>query len=49
MRGGSLRELYVVEGVRGGFAWEEGEPSTPLLAEHFARFGWRSAKVSSRK
>ena len=38
MRGGSLRELYVVEGVRGGFAWEEGEPSTPLLAEHFARF-----------
>jgi SAM-dependent MidA family methyltransferase len=39
MRGGSLRELYVAEGVRGGFAWEEGEPSTPRLAEHFARFG----------
>ncbi|HEV7890252.1 MAG TPA: SAM-dependent methyltransferase [Pyrinomonadaceae bacterium] len=39
MRAGSLRELYVVEDVRGGFAWEEGEPSTPRLAEHFARFG----------
>lgn len=39
VRGGSLRELYVVEGARGGFAWEEDEPSTPLLAEHFARFG----------
>jgi len=39
MRSGSLRELYVVEGARGGFAWEEGEPSTPRLAEHFARFG----------
>jgi len=38
MRASSLRELYVVEGVRGGFAWEEGEPSTPRLAEHFARF-----------
>lgn len=39
MRAGSLRELYVVEDRRGGFAWEEGEPSTPRLAEHFARFG----------
>lgn len=39
MRSGSLRELYVVEGERGGFAWEEREPSTPLLAEHFARLG----------
>jgi SAM-dependent MidA family methyltransferase len=39
LREGRLRELYVVEGVRGGFAWEEGEPSTPRLAEHFARFG----------
>lgn len=39
MRGGRLRELYVVDDGRGGFAWEEGEPSTPRLAEHFARFG----------
>lgn len=39
MRGGSLRELYVVEDVGGGFAWEEREPSTPRLAEHFERFG----------
>ena len=39
MRGGLLRELYVVEGERGGFAWEEGEPSTPRLAKHFERFG----------
>jgi SAM-dependent MidA family methyltransferase len=38
VRAGRLRELYVVEDVRGGFAWEEGEPSTPRLAEHFARF-----------
>ncbi|MFL6282937.1 MAG: class I SAM-dependent methyltransferase [Pyrinomonadaceae bacterium] len=39
MRGGRLRELYVAEGAGGGFAWEEGEPSTPRLVEHFARFG----------
>lgn len=39
MRGERLRELYVVDDARGGFAWEEGEPSTPRLAEHFARFG----------
>jgi SAM-dependent MidA family methyltransferase len=39
MRGGHLRELYVAEGAGGGFAWEEGEPSTPRLVEHFARFG----------
>lgn len=39
MREGRLRELYVAEGERGGFAWEEREPSTPRLAEHFARFG----------
>lgn len=39
MRGGRLRELYVAEGVRGGFSWAEGEPSTPRLAEHFERFG----------
>jgi SAM-dependent MidA family methyltransferase len=38
VREGRLRELYVVEGARGGFAWEEGEPSTPRLAEHFERF-----------
>jgi SAM-dependent MidA family methyltransferase len=37
MRDAILRELYVVEGAGGGFAWEEGEPSTPRLAEHFAR------------
>lgn len=37
MREGRLRELYVAEGVGGGFSWEEGEPSTPRLAEHFAR------------
>jgi SAM-dependent MidA family methyltransferase len=39
MRGGRLRELYVTEDAGGGFAWEESEPSTPRLAEHFARFG----------
>jgi SAM-dependent MidA family methyltransferase len=39
MREGRLRELYVVEDARGGFAWEEGEPSSPRLAEHFGRFG----------
>lgn len=39
MREGRLRELYVAEDARGGFAWQEGEPSTPRLAEHFARFG----------
>jgi SAM-dependent MidA family methyltransferase len=39
MRGGRLRELYVVEGEGGGFEFDEGEPSTPRLAEHFARFG----------
>ncbi|HYY99699.1 MAG TPA: SAM-dependent methyltransferase, partial [Pyrinomonadaceae bacterium] len=38
-RGGLLRELYVAEGEGGRFVWEEGEPSTPRLAEHFARFG----------
>jgi SAM-dependent MidA family methyltransferase len=39
MRDGILRELYVLEGACGGFEWEEGEPSTPRLAEHFARLG----------
>ena len=39
MREGRLRELYVVEGARGRFTWEEGEPSTPRLAGHFARLG----------
>jgi SAM-dependent MidA family methyltransferase len=39
MRGGRLRELYVAEGAGGGFAWEECEPSTPRIAEHFERFG----------
>jgi SAM-dependent MidA family methyltransferase len=39
MRGGRLRELYVVEGEGGGFEFDEGEPSTPRLAEHFARLG----------
>ncbi|HVF44493.1 MAG TPA: SAM-dependent methyltransferase, partial [Pyrinomonadaceae bacterium] len=38
MREEGLRELYVAEDGRGGFAWEEGEPSTPRLAEHFERF-----------
>lgn len=44
MREGYLRELYVVEDARGGFAWEEGEPSTPRLAEHFERFSMTLAE-----
>jgi SAM-dependent MidA family methyltransferase len=39
MRGGRLRELYVAEGAGGRFEFDEGEPSTPRLAEHFERFG----------
>lgn len=39
MRDRFLRELYVVEDAGGGFAWEECEPSTLRLAEHFARLG----------
>jgi SAM-dependent MidA family methyltransferase len=39
MREGRLRELYVAEDERGGFAWQEGEPSTPRLLKHFERFG----------
>jgi len=38
-RGGRLRELYVGLEAGGGFKWVEGEPSTPRLAEHFARAG----------
>ncbi len=36
-RGGRLRELYVGLDRAGDFGWVEGEPSTPRLAEHFAR------------
>ncbi len=40
MRGGLLREAYVgVSDDGGGFAFVEGEPSTPHLAEHFGRMG----------
>jgi SAM-dependent MidA family methyltransferase len=39
VRGGRLRELFVGPGAAGGFAWVEREPSTPRLAEHFARAG----------
>jgi SAM-dependent MidA family methyltransferase len=39
MRGGRLRELFVGLDARGEFVWAEGEPSTPRLAEHFARMG----------
>jgi SAM-dependent MidA family methyltransferase len=39
MRAGRLRELYVAAGAGGRFVFDEGEPSTPRLAEHFARFG----------
>ncbi|MDQ3908251.1 MAG: SAM-dependent methyltransferase [Acidobacteriota bacterium] len=39
MSGGRLRELLVGLDADGRFAWVEGEPSTPRLAEHFARFG----------
>jgi SAM-dependent MidA family methyltransferase len=51
MREGRLRELYVVEAAGGRFDWAEGEPSTPRLAEHFARLGltlteWQSAEVN---
>ncbi|HEX8163009.1 MAG TPA: SAM-dependent methyltransferase [Pyrinomonadaceae bacterium] len=37
--GGRLRELCVGLDAGGEFCWEEREPSTPLLAEHFARLG----------
>ena len=39
MRGGRLRELCVALDEVGGFCWSEQEPTTPLLAEHFARLG----------
>ncbi len=39
MRGGVLRELCVRVDEAGNFRWSEEEPSTPLLAEHFARLG----------
>jgi SAM-dependent MidA family methyltransferase len=39
LRGGRLREMYVGLDEAGNFSWEEREPSTPRLAEHFARLG----------
>lgn len=36
-RSGRLRELYVGLDGAGEFVWVAGEPSTPRLAEHFAR------------
>ena len=38
-RGGRLFELFVTLDERGGFAWDEREPSTPRLAAHFERAG----------
>ena len=38
MRDGTLRELYVIERA-GAFAWEEGPPSTPEVADYFAHYG----------
>ncbi|HEX8559371.1 MAG TPA: SAM-dependent methyltransferase [Pyrinomonadaceae bacterium] len=38
-RGGRLRESYVAVDEGGAFVFVEGEPSTPLLAEHFRRAG----------
>lgn len=40
MRAGRLREMFVGLDARGEFVWAEGEPSTPRLAEHFARMGF---------
>jgi SAM-dependent MidA family methyltransferase len=37
--GGRLRELCVGVGPAGRFVWVEREPTTPRLAEHFARLG----------
>lgn len=37
MRGGQLRELCVGLDESDGFTWSEQEPTTPHLAEHFAR------------
>lgn len=38
-RGGKLFEQFVNIDVVGNFIWEEREPSTPRLAEHFERAG----------
>jgi SAM-dependent MidA family methyltransferase len=44
-RGGSLRETYVgLDDGGSGFAFVEGEPSTPRLAEHFERMGLTPAE-----
>jgi SAM-dependent MidA family methyltransferase len=40
VRGGTLFEQYVDTDSSGGFVWTEREPSTPRLAEHFARAGF---------
>lgn len=37
VRGGELRETFVTLDEGGNFVFAEAEPSTPLLAEHFAR------------
>ncbi|HEV2863807.1 MAG TPA: SAM-dependent methyltransferase [Pyrinomonadaceae bacterium] len=39
MSAGVLRELFVGLDGEGNFIWAESEPSTPRLAEHFARAG----------
>lgn len=39
VRGGRLLESYVRLNDDGGFVFDEDEPSTPRLAEHFARLG----------
>lgn len=40
VRGGELRELCVAwDDAEGKFSWLEGEPSTPRLAQYFARAG----------
>jgi SAM-dependent MidA family methyltransferase len=44
LRGGELREEYVATDSGGAFIFVEGEPSTPLLAEHFRRAGVRLAE-----
>ncbi|HWW77785.1 MAG TPA: SAM-dependent methyltransferase, partial [Pyrinomonadaceae bacterium] len=44
LRGGELREEYVGTDSGGAFIFVEGEPSTPLLAEHFRRAGFTLAE-----
>ncbi|MDQ1613611.1 MAG: hypothetical protein QOG00_3542 [Pyrinomonadaceae bacterium] len=39
MRDGRLRELCVAVDASGNFCWSEQDPTTPRLAEHFARLG----------